>query len=61
GGGGEGGGEGEVVEGKGRMVGVLTIYDVVDVIHEEADEDIKRLGGKATNSVCMRRPAELSG
>jgi magnesium transporter len=26
-------------------VGVLTIDDVVDVIHEEADEDIKRLGG----------------
>jgi magnesium transporter len=27
------------------LVGVLTIDDVVDVIHEEADEDIKRLGG----------------
>src|SRR5690606_38024974 len=29
----------------GRLVGVLTIYDVVDVIHEEAEEDIKRLAG----------------
>lgn len=34
-----------VVDGGGRLVGVLTIDDVVDVIHEEADEDIKRLGG----------------
>ncbi|MAM10467.1 MAG: magnesium transporter [Rhizobiaceae bacterium] len=34
-----------VVDNNGRLVGVLTIDDVVDVIHEEADEDIKRLGG----------------
>ncbi|WP_420409236.1 magnesium transporter [Hoeflea sp.] len=34
-----------VVDENGRLVGVLTIDDVVDVIHEEADEDIKRLGG----------------
>ena len=27
------------------MVGVITIDDIVDVIQEEADEDIKRLGG----------------
>jgi magnesium transporter len=34
-----------VVDDNDRLVGVLTIDDVVDVIHEEADEDIKRLGG----------------
>jgi magnesium transporter len=34
-----------VVDENHRLVGVLTIDDVVDVIHEEADEDIKRLGG----------------
>jgi len=28
-----------------RLVGVLTIDDIVDVIHEEADEDLKALGG----------------
>lgn len=28
-----------------RLVGVLTIDDIVDVIHEEHDEDIKRMGG----------------
>ncbi|MDB5473712.1 MAG: mgtE [Devosia sp.] len=34
-----------VVDESGRLVGVLTIDDIVDVIHEEADEDIKLLAG----------------
>ncbi|MCU0832079.1 MAG: magnesium transporter [Rhizobiaceae bacterium] len=34
-----------VVDADGRLVGVLTIDDIVDVIQEEAEEDIKRLGG----------------
>jgi magnesium transporter len=34
-----------VVDENNRLVGVLTIDDVVDVIQEEADEDILRLGG----------------
>jgi magnesium transporter len=34
-----------VVDEAGRMVGVITIDDIVDVIEEEADEDIKRLAG----------------
>ena len=34
-----------VVDDAHRLVGVLTIDDVVDVIHQEADEDIKRLAG----------------
>lgn len=34
-----------VTDNEGRLVGVLTIDDIVDVIHEEADEDIKALGG----------------
>ncbi len=34
-----------VVDEAERLVGVLTIDDVVDVIHQEADEDIKRLAG----------------
>jgi len=29
----------------GRLVGVITIDDIVDIIEEEADEDIKRLAG----------------
>ena len=34
-----------VVDENDRLVGVLTIDDVVDVIHEEAEEDIKLLAG----------------
>jgi|TARA_R110002126_G_scaffold76017_17_gene190013 magnesium transporter len=34
-----------VVDESNRLVGVLTIDDIVDVIHEEADEDIKLLAG----------------
>jgi len=34
-----------VVDESGRLVGVITIDDIVDIIEEEADEDIKRLAG----------------
>ncbi|MBB5754177.1 magnesium transporter [Prosthecomicrobium pneumaticum] len=34
-----------VVDEDGRLVGVLTIDDIVDVIQEEADEDLKALAG----------------
>ena len=36
-----------VVDADNRLVGVITIDDVVDVIEEEAEEDIKALGGVA--------------
>ena len=36
-----------VVDNDGKLVGVLTVDDVVDVIEEEASEDIKALGGVA--------------
>ncbi len=34
-----------VVDANNRLVGVITVDDVVEVIQEEAEEDIKRLGG----------------
>ncbi len=34
-----------VTDSNGRLVGVITIDDIVDVIEEEAEEDIKALGG----------------
>jgi len=34
-----------VVDTENRLVGVITIDDVVDVIEEEADEDLRALGG----------------
>jgi magnesium transporter len=34
-----------VVDGDGRLLGVVTVDDVVDVIEEEAEDDILKLGG----------------
>lgn len=34
-----------VVDDSGRLVGIITFDDIVDVIEEEAEEDIKALGG----------------
>ncbi|MAP18652.1 MAG: magnesium transporter [Aurantimonas sp.] len=34
-----------VVDENERLVGILTIDDVIDILQQEADEDIKRLGG----------------
>jgi magnesium transporter len=42
-----------VVDAERRLVGVITFDDIVDVIEEEAEEDIKALGG-------VRREEELS-
>ncbi len=36
-----------VVERNGRLIGVITIDDIVDVIREEAEEDILHMGGVA--------------
>ena len=34
-----------VIDARGRLLGVITVDDVVHVIHEEAEEDILKLGG----------------
>lgn len=34
-----------VVDDSGRLAGVITVDDIVDIIEEEADEDIRRLAG----------------
>lgn len=34
-----------VIDAAGRLVGVLTIDDIVDVIEQAADDDVKQLGG----------------
>ncbi len=36
-----------VVDGEGRMKGIVTIDDVVDVVESEATEDIQKIGGMA--------------
>ena len=34
-----------VVDADGRMKGIVTVDDIVDVVQEEATEDIQKLGG----------------
>lgn len=34
-----------VIDAENRLIGVITVDDVIDVIHEEATEDIQKLGG----------------
>ncbi len=41
-----------VVDDAGRLVGVITVDDVVDVIQDEADEDMLALGGVRDESVA---------
>ncbi len=40
-----------VVDSDGRLLGVITIDDVVEVIEEEAEEDILRLGGVSETDI----------
>jgi magnesium transporter len=40
-----------VVDESSRLVGVITVDDVVDVIHEEAEEDLMRLAGVGETDV----------
>ena len=34
-----------VLDGEGRMVGIITVDDIVDVVEEEASRDIQKIGG----------------
>jgi magnesium transporter len=40
-----------VVDAKGRLVGVIMVDDVVDVIDEEAEEDLLKMGGVGTDDM----------
>ncbi|HEX2255883.1 MAG TPA: magnesium transporter [Afifellaceae bacterium] len=40
-----------VVDDSGRIAGVITIDDIVDIIEEEADEDIRRLAGVGDEAI----------
>ena len=44
-----------VVDAGDRLVGVITIDDIVDVIQAEADEDLKALGGVSTTEELSDR------
>ncbi len=40
-----------VIDDSNRLIGVITVDDVVDVIHEEAEEDIMRLAGVGESDI----------
>lgn len=43
--------EAPVVDDAGRIIGVITVDDVVDVIHEEHEEDMLKMGGVAVDDL----------
>jgi magnesium transporter len=45
-----------VVDGNRRLLGTISVEDVIDVIHEEATEDIQRLGGVAGDETVLDTP-----
>jgi magnesium transporter len=45
-----------VVDGAHRLLGTITVDDVIDVIREEATEDIQRLGGAAGDETVLDPP-----
>jgi len=49
-----------VVDEAERLVGVITIDDVVDVIREEADQEIKALGGVSADETLSDRVLEIT-
>src|SRR2546426_317636 len=47
-----------VVDGENKLVGIITVDDVIDVIKDEATEDIYRLAGVAGDESTNTPPAE---
>ena len=45
-----------VVDGTGRLIGTITVDDVIDIIQREATEDIQRLGGIAGDETVFDPP-----
>jgi magnesium transporter len=48
-----------VVDADRRLLGRISIDDVIDVIHEEATEDIQRLGGVAGDETVLAPPRDV--
>jgi len=48
-----------VVDRQNRLIGTITVDDVIDVIHEEATEDIHRLAGVAGDETVFDAPGKV--
>jgi len=49
-----------VVDGRGKLLGRITVDDIIDVIEEEANEDISRLAGTGDEEFWQKSPLKLS-
>ena len=47
-----------VVDEENKLVGVITVDDVIDVIKDEATEDVYRLAGASSDDRVFTRPSE---
>src|SRR5215470_180260 len=49
-----------VVDERNRLVGAITVDDVIDIVQEEASEDIFRMAGSDAAELERRRPYEVA-
>jgi len=49
-----------VVDKRNRLVGTITVDDVVDIVHEEASEDIFRMAGSDAAELERRSPRQVA-
>lgn len=49
-----------VVDGRGKLVGRITVDDIMDIIEEEANEDISHLVGTGEEEFWQKSPVKLS-
>lgn len=52
--------EAPVVDDKGRLLGIITVDDIVDVIEEETEDDILKLGGVREGGDFYRNPVRTA-
>src|SRR5215472_1020620 len=49
-----------VVDGQHRLVGTIAVDDVIDILHEEASEDIFRIAGSDAAELERRSPQQIA-
>jgi magnesium transporter len=49
-----------VVDGQHRLVGTIAVDDVIDILHEEASEDIFRIAGSDAAELERRSPRQIA-
>ena len=49
-----------VVDGEGKLVGRITVDDIIDVMEEEASEDLARIAGTGDEEIGERSPLRIS-